>query len=50
VGYLFAFVLGMGPRGLWMGFAFGLCTAAALLITRYRRIIARYEQSVETSK
>jgi MATE family multidrug resistance protein len=46
VGYLFAFVLGMGPRGLWMGFAFGLCTAAALLITRYRRIISRYERGL----
>lgn len=45
VGYLFAFVLDMGPQGLWMGYIFGLSIAAALLITRYRRIVARYERA-----
>ncbi len=44
VGYLFAFVFGMGPQGLWMGYVFGLSVAALLLISRYRRIIARYER------
>jgi MATE family multidrug resistance protein len=40
-GYLFAFRLGMGPRGLWMGYIFGLATAAALLIYRYRHFMRR---------
>jgi MATE family multidrug resistance protein len=43
IGYLFAFTLDMGPQGLWMGYIFGLFAAAVLLITRYRRIISRYE-------
>jgi MATE family multidrug resistance protein len=46
IGYLFAFVWGMGPQGLWMGYIFGLCAAAVLLITRYRRIISRYERGI----
>jgi MATE family multidrug resistance protein len=41
VGWLFAFVLGMGPEGLWLGYIFGLGTAAALLYARYRRFIRR---------
>jgi MATE family multidrug resistance protein len=45
IGYLFAFVLGMGPRGLWMGYVFGLGIAALLLILRYRRIISRLERA-----
>ena len=45
VGYLFAFVFGMGPRGLWMGYVFGLGIAALLLISRYRRIIRRSTNS-----
>lgn len=36
VGYLFAFILGWGPGGLWVGFIFGLSIAAILLITRFR--------------
>ena len=47
LGYLFAFVLGIGPRGLWMGYIFGLGIAALLLISRYRRIVSRYERSVD---
>lgn len=47
VGYLCAFVLGMGPGGLWIGFIFGLSIAAILLITRfrkqYKRIAFEYE-------
>jgi MATE family multidrug resistance protein len=43
VGWLFAFVVGMGPQGLWMGYIFGLGTAALLLTARDRRIVARYE-------
>jgi MATE family multidrug resistance protein len=42
VGYLFAFTFGMGPQGLWMGYIFGLGTAAVLLISRYRRFISRH--------
>lgn len=41
VGYLLTFHLGMGPGGLWIGFIFGLSTAAVLLIQRYRRSYAR---------
>ncbi len=47
VGYLCAFVLGLGPQGLWMGYIFGLSIAAILLTTRYRRIVRRYESGVE---
>ncbi len=39
VGWFFAFRLGLGPQGLWMGYIFGLGIAAFLLITRYRRFI-----------
>jgi MATE family multidrug resistance protein len=45
VGYLFAFTVGLGPRGLWVGYIFGLSAAAALLITRYRRFVSRHEQT-----
>lgn len=41
VGYLCAFTLGMGPRGLWVGFIVGLSTAAVLLNRRFRRQIRR---------
>ena len=37
VGYLLAFILGLGPGGLWMGFIIGLSVAAVQLITRFRR-------------
>lgn len=47
VGYLFAFVLKLGPQGLWVGYVFGLGTAALLLISRYRRIVARHEREFE---
>jgi MATE family multidrug resistance protein len=43
VGYLFAFVVGMGPEGLWMGYIFGLGTAALLFTRRFRRIVSRYD-------
>ncbi len=46
VGYLFAFVLGIGPQGLWIGFVFGLATAALLLIARYRKMLRRLECGV----
>ena len=45
VGYLCAFVLGMGAPGLWVGFIVGLTTAAALLHTRYRRDFARLRRA-----
>lgn len=41
VGYLFGFVLGMGPAGLYLGFSFGLSSAAVLMIARLRRDIRR---------
>ncbi len=36
IGYLFAFTLGMGPEGVWLGYVFGLGLAALLLNRRYR--------------
>ena len=41
VGYLLGFTLGMGPSGLYVGFTFGLSTAAALMILRIRRSVRR---------
>ncbi len=41
VGYLLGFSLGMGPSGLYVGFTFGLSTAAALMILRIRRSVRR---------
>ena len=41
VGYLLGFTLGMGPSGLYVGFAFGLSCAAVLLILRIRRSVRR---------
>lgn len=41
VGYLLGFSLGMGPSGLYVGFAFGLSTAALLMILRIRRSVRR---------
>lgn len=37
VGYALAFPLGMGPRGVWLGFVAGLGLAAVLLVLRLRR-------------
>lgn len=37
VGYLFGFTLNMGPEGLFLGFSFGLSTAAVMMIVRIRR-------------
>lgn len=39
VGYLFAFTLGMGPQGFYIGYVVGLSVAAVLLIFRIRRRI-----------
>lgn len=39
VGYLLAFVVGMGPAGLYCGFIIGLSVAAFLLIARIRKRI-----------
>ncbi|NDV46679.1 MATE family efflux transporter [Paludibacter sp. 221] len=47
VGYLCAFVLGLGPGGLWIGFIFGLSVAAVLLITRFRKQYKRLELEKE---
>ena len=41
VGYLCAFVLGMGAPGLWIGFIFGLSIAAWLYYRRTRRFFNR---------
>ena len=41
VGYLLGFNLGMGPSGLYLGFSFGLSTAAVLMILRIRRSVRK---------
>ena len=41
VGYLFGFVWGMGPGGLFLGYSFGLSAAAVLMIGRLRRSIRK---------
>ena len=40
VGYLFGFVLGMGPEGLYLGYTFGLSSAAVLMMVRIKRRLA----------
>lgn len=35
--YLFAFILGMGPKGIWWAFPFGLTTAGVLFLTRFNK-------------
>jgi MATE family multidrug resistance protein len=45
IGYLFAFVWGWGPGGLFMGYVFGLGVAAVLLIARYRSMMRRLERA-----
>lgn len=45
VGYLFGFTLGMGPSGLFLGFSFGLSSAAVLMIWRIRRSVRRLYQT-----
>lgn len=37
VGYVLAFVAGLGPVGIWFGFVAGLALAAALLLLRLKR-------------
>lgn len=44
VAYLFAFTLGMGPEGVWLGYVFGLGLAAVLLNRRYRCGVQRLIQ------
>lgn len=41
IAYYLAFVLGMGPAGLWLGLVAGLSTAAVLLMHRFWRGLAR---------
>ncbi len=35
--YCFAFTLGLGPKGIWFGFPFGLTTAGVLFLQRFCR-------------
>lgn len=37
VGYIVAFVVGVGPAGIWWGFVAGLALAAVLLLVRLKR-------------
>lgn len=40
-GYMLAFVLDMGPQGIWMGFVCGLTTAAVSFHIRFHRLSRR---------
>jgi len=46
VGYLFGFVLDMGPRGLVLGFTFGLSMAGLMMILRIRRQLRKLRPAV----
>jgi len=50
VGYLFCFTLGMGPSGLFLGFTFGLSSAAVLMIRRIRRSVRRLRENEDRSR
>lgn len=43
-GYLLAFILDWGPRGLWYGLLVGLLSAATLQLTRFLRLTARLKR------
>ncbi len=43
IGYLFGFTLGMGPKGMILGFTFGLTMAAVLMLIRIRKQINKLE-------
>lgn len=43
VSYVFAFILGFGPEGIWFGFVGGLISAAILLSFRIRKNIRKVE-------
>ncbi|MDE7378829.1 MAG: MATE family efflux transporter [Paraprevotella sp.] len=49
VGYLFAFVFGMGPVGFYVGYIVGLSVAAILLIFRIRKRIRFLKSYVRNS-
>ncbi len=44
IGYLFAFILGMGPSGIFLGYSFGLSAAAILMILRIRSSFRRLRE------
>lgn len=41
VSYVFGFVLGFGPEGIWYGLLVGLTTAAVFLYFRFKRLAAK---------
>lgn len=50
LGYLMAFVAGVGPIGIWMGFIGGLSVAAILFRVRYLRDFKRIKREFEQEK
>ena len=46
VGYVFAFVLGFGIEGIWMGLTVGLTVAAILFHRRIRKRFKEYQQTL----
>lgn len=43
ISYIFSFILGFGPEGIWLGFVSGLISAAILLSIRIRKKIREVE-------
>ena len=48
IGYLCGFILGMGMTGIWIGFVFGLSTAAACFIYRFEKKSRLYLKKEKT--
>lgn len=49
LGYLLAFVIGIGPTGIWMGFIGGLTVAAVFFRIRYMRDFKRIKAEFDAS-
>jgi len=45
ISYIFAFPLGLGPQGIWIGYLVGLGVAAALYVRRFKKRVTSDELS-----
>ncbi len=50
VSYFFAFELGWGAGGIWLGFVVGLGLAAALFYSRIHKLFNKFDRNYSTSK
>ncbi|MBL7735029.1 MAG: hypothetical protein JNL51_06185, partial [Chitinophagaceae bacterium] len=46
-GYIMTFVLGMGPKGIWLGFILALSFASVLLISRFLGIAKKNSMTTD---